>query len=283
MQIEIRCPACSGRGLIDVPENIVQQSSRGVAAINIAEGEICQHSFVAYVDKNLAVRDCFIADFKIELPQVELEQDFEVPDLDEIDVDIIKLNVPALTLTYIIKAYIYKKDFMFLFDGEFLFNQLENFFKFISQDSFETNMVIQNHDFYKKNKKHFKNYIVLDNENVLNDKQKILDPKKIKIERKIIQKFLAEPNPKSSLIIIKNDLQKANELSKALNEYLNSSDAKTKLTPKLLNNFLEDKYNQTIDEEYLRFLLGIVQNYFGFNFSKILSFNELIQWAWYLK
>ena len=91
VKVEIRCPACSKVGKVEIEENIISQSVRGITAVNVAEFLVCEHSFVAYIDKNLAVRDCFVADFQIELPQIE-QQEIErvdVPDSEVIDIYLI--------------------------------------------------------------------------------------------------------------------------------------------------------------------------------------------------
>ena len=190
VKVEIRCPACSKRGNIEIAEDVINQSSRGVTAVNIADGQICSHTFIAYIDKNLAVRDCFLTDFQIELPQIEAErqvQEIDIPTQEAVDADLIKINVPALALTSIIRAWLFRKPILYLFDGDFLNRHMENLFTFISKNTFDIEFYIEEYDMYKKNKKHFKKYIVLDGHNILQDKEKILDPKKIKIERTIVQ------------------------------------------------------------------------------------------------
>ena len=225
VKVEIRCPSCSKRGNIDVDQEIINESTRGVTAVNIGVDQICSHSFVAYIDKNLAVRDCFIADFQIELPQMETVQRIEEKDLpgtDECDVDLIKMNIPALQLTSIIRGCLFKKKILIVNDQDFLHDHIRNFFNFIFKNSFTIDIEIITGDSYKKNKKQYKKHLVFDGKNILNDKAKLMDPKKIKTERTIIQRFLAEYNPKSSLIIIKNEIQKAFELSKDLMDLIES-------------------------------------------------------------
>jgi len=270
VKIKIHCPACSKAGMIEVDKEIINKSSRGVTAINVAQDQICSHSFVAYIDKNLAVRDCFMTDFQIELPQMETEQileDKEIPTPDIVDVDLLKINIPALTLTFLIRAALFKKPILFLHDGEFLHRHIQNFFKFISKNSFETEIYTEKHDLYKKNKKHFKNYVVLDVQKVINDKSKILDPKKIKMERTIVQKFLGEYDWKSSLIIIKNEIQKAFELSKEVMKIIETYEGDEKIGKKKLIDKLIEKNGIKTTFSSLEFLLDIIKNYFEFDLS----------------
>ncbi len=97
-KLEVRCPSCSSRGYIEISETAVEKAARGVYAVNISEGIACEHSFVAYIDKNLSVRDTFIADFQLELPEISsplVKEPVTSPQLELIDVNLIKLNLIA--------------------------------------------------------------------------------------------------------------------------------------------------------------------------------------------
>ena len=100
-KLEVRCPSCSNRGYIEISEEEVEKATRGVYAVNISEGITCEHSFVAYIDKNLSVRDTFIADFQLELPEITPPQ-FKEPEtssqLESIDVGLIKRHLRQITV-----------------------------------------------------------------------------------------------------------------------------------------------------------------------------------------
>jgi hypothetical protein len=284
VKVEIHCPECSKRGKLEVEENFIIQSKRGVSAINVAEDLICKHSFIAYIDKNLNVRDCFITDFTIELPQIEVEQITvdKIPDKDTIDVYLLTLNLNALSLTNILRACFFKKKILVLNEFSLLNPHIMNFFKFIFQDTFDTDISIEQEKNYKKDKKKYKAYIVIGKDKIIKDKEKVL-AKLTKIERTIVQKFLAEQDPQTSLIILKNEISKAYKLSKDVELYLKDYDKTSELIPKLISNFLTEKYNQKISELYLRFLIKIVQYYSEVDFSKIFDFNNYVRWSWFLK
>ena len=139
-------------------------------------------------------------------------------------------------------------------------DHLTNFFKFIFQNTFDIDISIETKILYKKNKKLFKNHIVIDNNKVINDKKQIMKPKLIKIERSIVQSFLAEPDPKSSLIIIKNEINKAYVLAQEVIEF--AKDKKSFFLQDLINNF-KKIHNTKLQPSYAKFLIGIVENYFG--------------------
>jgi len=262
VKVEIRCPACAKVGKVEIEENIISQSVRGITAVNVAEFLVCEHSFVAYIDKNLAVRDCFVADFQIELPQIDQQkiEKVDVPDSEVIDIYLISININALWLTFILRGCFYKKKILILNDLAVLNKHLTNFFKYIFQNTFDIDISTETKILYKKNKKLFKNHIIIDNNKVINDKKQIMKPKLIKIERSIVQSFLAEPDPKSSLIIIKNEINKAYVLAQEVIEF--AKDKKSFFLQDLINNFKEI-HNTKLQPSYAKFLIGIVENYFG--------------------
>ncbi|MGV9172023.1 MAG: hypothetical protein ACOC35_05595, partial [Promethearchaeia archaeon] len=65
-KIEIRCPICRKKGEVEVPD---VKSGKGLMAINVEEGLICEHNFIAYIDKNLNIRDRYVADFQIQIKE----------------------------------------------------------------------------------------------------------------------------------------------------------------------------------------------------------------------
>ncbi|MFX0030738.1 MAG: hypothetical protein ACFE8B_16110, partial [Candidatus Hermodarchaeota archaeon] len=76
-KIEVRCPICSKWDHIEVSDDATKDLEKGLLAVNINSGMICNHSFVAYVDKNFIVRDCLIADFEIKVSDSSTSQETE--------------------------------------------------------------------------------------------------------------------------------------------------------------------------------------------------------------
>jgi len=261
ISIQVRCPSCDHRGILEVDEKLVSSSPRGITAINVIENIICRHSFVVYIDNNRVVRDSFICDFKIELPQVPSDQSLEPHKLEHpLDIDLIKINLTPSLLAHILKGLYFGKKIIILVNEEFLYHHLITFFEYIIKDTFEMNLHIIPKKEYEDNKKLYKKDLVLDGKEIINDKDNLIDLKKIMIENVIVQKFFAEYDSEKSLILIKNEFQKAYFISKAISDYLNSS--KT-LDVKALTDYLKEKVQAIkITPYYLRFLFDIVENYF---------------------
>ena len=96
-KIDVRCPICSEWKNIEIPDDVTKNSKKGLLTINITSGMICEHSFIVYLDKNLVVRDCFVADFKIEVPDESIIQ-ADKNGADTFKLDLIKLNMPKLLI-----------------------------------------------------------------------------------------------------------------------------------------------------------------------------------------
>ena len=270
-KVEIRCPSCSKIGSIDLAVELIERSSRGIVAINLGEKQICSHSFVAYIDRNLVVRDCFVTDFQIELPVMETEKlsEGQVPDSDIIDVDLIKMDLKALNLTYLLHCAFVNKKTLLLIDEKFLYKHLLNFFKFIFKDSYEVDISIEENEAYEENKKKYKDFVVLSKEKIIRDKMKIIKPKAIKIERVIVKNFLAETEAKLSLIFLKNEIRKSSKISEEIIKLIEDYGDEEKLGKKKLMDKLMKKTNIKITFDYLNFILDILENHFQFDLSKI--------------
>ena len=262
-KLEVRCPSCSNRGYIEVPEEEVVKAARGVFAVNVLEGVICEHSFVAYVDKNFAVRDTFIADFQLELPDIVPEQEIG-PDiaqqLDLIDISLIKLNFSASLLTHVIRALLFKKKIFLLFNQSYMVDNIYKFIEYITLNSFKANILVisgEQYDIYD-----IKDSIILDGNKIIKDDNDILNAKTLGVERSLVRKFLAEYEPKPSLIYLQNGLQKAYELSKTVVDIVNNLKKKEKVYSKNVIDEIARLHDVRIQLPYLDFLYKIVENYF---------------------
>jgi len=262
-KLEVRCPSCSNRGHIEVSEEEVEKTARGVFAVNVLEGVVCEHSFVAYVDKNFAVRDTFIADFQLEIPDEVPEQPVK-PDiaqqLDLIDVSLIKLNFSASSLTHVLRAILFNKKVFLLFNQSYMVENIYKFIEYITLNSFKANILVisgEKYDIYD-----IKDSIILDGNSVIKDDDNILNTKTLGVERSLVRKFLAEYEPKPSLIYLQNGLQKAYDLSKTIVDIINNLKKKEKIYSKNVIEEIARMHDVKVQLPYLDFLYEIVEHYF---------------------
>ena len=272
-KVQINCPSCSKAGSIEISPNLIKDSLRGLLAINIAKDIICSHSFIAYIDKNLNVRDYFVADFQIELPQMtpeEISKADKIPSKDIVDIDLIKLNIPAMLLTYILKSIFLKQEIVLIHDNEYLHNHIHKFFKYITQNSFEMDIIIITEEMYKNDNKNYKDSMVFGGINILRNVKNLINPKKLSVEKQILSRFVNEVGLGYSYIILKNDILMAFEFSKAIVDLINESQEKNeKINTLKIREELEKTYNNKINTIYLNFLIEIVKNYFGTSLPSI--------------
>lgn len=262
-KIEVRCPSCSSRGYIEISEEEVGKTARGVFAVNVSEGFICEHSFVAYIDKNFIVRDTFMTDFQLELPEIIPNKSIEPKhsaQLDSINVSLIKLNLSASLIAYIIRAILHKRKIVLIFDQLFMFDDVRMFFDYITRNSFETELVVISENQY--NSESYNDYIVFNRKDVIKDDDGIIDVKKLGVERALVQKFLEEYEPIPSLIYLQNELQKAYKLSETIADIVKGLKKKEEVYSKKMIRDLSRIHNVKIQLKYLDFLIEIVENYF---------------------
>ena len=262
-KLEVRCPSCSSRGYIEVSEEEVEKAARGVFAVNISEGIVCEHSFVAYIDKKFLVRDTFMADFQLELPEIsspQVKEPVTSPQLESIDVSLIKLNLTASLLANIIRAIFFKRKVLVLTDQTFMIHQIHEFFDYITENSFEASILVKSEEEHQNES--FKDSIVLKSNQILQDNDDILNPKNISIERSLVRKFLEEYEPIPSIIYLRDGIQKTYELSETIVERVNKLKKKEKIISKKVIEEIEKVHNIKIQLPYLDFLYEIVENYF---------------------
>ena len=268
VKIEIRCPACKSRGEIRIQRNLIAESVRGITAVNVAQDLICEHSFVAYIDRNLSVRDSFICDFKVEIPKIALEEPKESKIEKNFDLDIIKLNIVPSLMINIIKCALFGKKVVILSDQDFLSTHYKNFFEYIMEDTFETEIVILQRNIFKKDKKKYKEFIVFDGINVNQDKAKFINSKKSKIESTIVQKFYIDTDIEQSLLFFKNEFEKAFVLGKEVILFNNNLQETQDFTTKRIFEHLLDKYKVKMPHDYLQFIIDITETYFQAKLKK---------------
>ena len=284
-KIEVRCPKCSEKGDIEINDETIRNIKRGLLAINVPAKTICPHTFVAYIDKNLKVRDYFIADFQLEMPDIELQEatkEHIIPGKDTIDLDLLKLNLTPLIFACLIKSIFFKKKTILVVEQKYLCDHMANFFEYITQNSFQADIKVLSKEHYHMNKETYKNYIVFEGPRISNDTEGIYNTKQIAIERHIINTFLSESQSSLSLVLLKNEIRKTYILASSISEFITNYEQKKKMSSKIITDYLIDAHGIKIQKDfkkYLNWLLDIVKNYFeidAFDSSEVADFLEFI-------
>ena len=131
---------------------------------------------------------------------------------------------------------------------------------------------------YNNEKKKYKDFMVLESYNILNNAKKIINTKDLAIEKQIVSRFLTDNELKYSYIILRNEIQKIAELSKKIVEFIKEHEEKNEAINILkIHSQLEDFYTTKINMGYFKYLLSIVSNYYGITIPSFTeSFFDLI-------
>ncbi|MFX0073225.1 MAG: hypothetical protein ACFFAO_19270 [Candidatus Hermodarchaeota archaeon] len=269
VKVEIICPNCSEKGYIDISTDVKSEASRGLVAVSIKKDIVCSHEFIAYVDRNYVARDYFIADFKIHTPIITDTKNFKeikIPEKKGFDVDLIKLNISAFLMTCILNAIFTKKKIVLINENDFLREQIFNFFKYITEETFDIDMAIYSEEEYEKIKDKEPNFVNFNLQEIFYQ-NKLINLNKLKIEKKIVQEFYTEVNSKSSLIVLKNEIYKAYYISNLIKEYIIQNKKKKTIYSKKVITYLKNAYKINLSIQYLNFIIDILKNYFSISIN----------------
>ncbi len=262
ISIQVICPFCGKKGQIIIDKSKVYKNEKGITTVNILPGLVCEHSFLAYIDKHFSVRDCFGIDFNIEIPQIQadMHDNLQAP---EFDIDIIKYNlIPSLMVNVLI-GVLSKAKVIILNDFDYLNEIFLKFFDYIFRSSFEFEIHLITSLDYNKNKKLYRNSLVLSGNRILSDNKNIIDTKSTKIENAIIQKFFSQIDSQNGFILFKNEITKLFTLSKEIIEINENLKENEDFTSKNAITYINNKYSTKITYPYFNFLSNIAEHYFN--------------------
>lgn len=280
--IQITCPSCKKKGNIEISDEAIKNVSRGLLAINVASNLICDHSFITYVDKNLTIRDYFIADFQIKIPDIAPTEDTEAKEIiskDTLNLDAIKLNLSANLITHVLKSIFYNEKIAIISDLSFLNDHIHNFFTQLIDGSFDAYISVISEDEYKSNKKDYKEHIVLDGKKIIRDDKKVIKPKKLKVEKQMVSNFFMEFDPTTSYFGLKNEIRKTFRLSQSIVDFASKFKKDLTIDSELIIDHIEKEFNIKIDKSYLEFLLEIVKINFGVTNIRAIGIKDYLKYS----
>ena len=71
--IEVICPVCKAKKVIQVPKSVVNQASQ-LTTISVPQDKICQHHFQLFLDKNFSIRGYQKVDFQLDPEDKKMEK-----------------------------------------------------------------------------------------------------------------------------------------------------------------------------------------------------------------
>ena len=263
--IEIICPVCRTKKSINIPARIIDKSKQ-LTSILIPIGRICDHAFIPFVDKQFKVRGYQKLDALLDNIESKPEPPFELTP-DDIDVIGIKINIKPEMIMYTLRGVFVKKKVLVLIDKnlEYLKEILSNFFEYLLQKSFDRDILIQTKGEYKKNKRFYSDFLILDGKNIIGKTKNSFKIDELKIESELIKDFFREGDSVLGLKNLRDKLREIHALSYKLFEFYNKQNRGQPLQFKKTMRYLEDTHFTRIRKNYFLFLIEVVKNYFDTN------------------
>jgi len=192
-----------------IPARIIDKSKQ-LTSILIPIGRICDHAFIPFVDKQFKVRGYQKLDALLDDIESKSEPIIELTP-DDIDVIGIKMNLKPEMIMYTLRGVFFKKKVLILIDKnlEYLNDNLSNYFEYIFQKSFDTNILIQSKGEYKRNKQFYSDYLILEGKDIIGKTKSSIKREELKIENELIINFFREGD---SILGLKNLRDKLREI-----------------------------------------------------------------------
>lgn len=262
--VQVSCPYCSEKGYISVSKEKVNNANRGLLTINVSS--VCVHTFFVYVDKNLNIRDYFKADFQLENPKTNQNEEIknkEFSKKDLLEFDLIKENINSLLLSYAIKSILLRKKVLIIIRKSYFKELILNFFHYLTQDAFNIDILLLSKEQYTNKKEKYQDYMVLEKREILNNVDNLIDPNDLTIEKQIVRAFLFESNLIESLNNLKSEILQFYNLSKSITEFINQNNERNEITSQMVLQHLRKITKKEISSDLFHLLLEIAQNYFA--------------------
>lgn len=261
--VDIVCPICHIKKSINIPMRIIDDSKQ-LTSILIPIGRICEHTFIPFIDKHFKVRGYQKLDALLEDIETKTESFIGLKPQD-IDVIEIKMNIKPEMILYALRGCLFKKKVLIIIEKEleYLKDTIFDFFDYIFQKSFNTDILILIKEEYRKNKKIYGEFLVLEGKNIIGKTKKSINIKELKIEGEIVRDFYREVDSISGLKNLKDELRQIYALSHKLLEFYQKQGKQQPLQTRKAIRYLEDTHFIKIKRFYLQFLIKVIDNYFN--------------------
>jgi hypothetical protein len=263
-EILIVCPVCQNKKKIDIPGNVISQS-KGLSSISIPRNLVCEHFFQAYVDKNFTVRGYQKIDFELpkNIDQVKIGVDILSESILS-DAETIKWNISPENLSYIFRGIIFNEPISFIVPDskESLRRPIEDFLKFIFQETFKPNITILTEKTYKNLKKDFKNKTVIGWNKIISDKRRIMNINKMEVETKIINKFFREISKQEAIINLEYEIRKLFLISDRIMALAMDLEEDSEIDIISLADLLKERFSLDLEIQYLEYVIDVIRYYF---------------------
>ncbi len=271
----IQCPICHKSGTIEVKKKEIERSPTGLTTIEIKE-DICEHRFLVYVDKNFKMRESEKLDF-IQSPDIVFEiQKGKEAIFDKDQMNVIKLYVYPLTLSYILKCLMFNQKIGILINDNkpFLKRIYKTLFNYLFEGAFSIDYQILPYSEFISAKNNIDLPIIIRDIDILRDQNNFLTGADLAVERGFVKKFYNEKYGIETLKALKMEIKNAFILASSIKELIIM---KKKLNIHKIINFLQKQFNIKVNIRYAEFLLDILKYYYHINLKGIYKNVEFLK------
>ncbi|MFX0103057.1 MAG: hypothetical protein ACFFCS_26055 [Candidatus Hodarchaeota archaeon] len=256
-RVEIRCPGCDKRSIIEIPKFLVKESQEGVLKVQIPQGVCCEkHSFLVYIDKKFKVRGYqsvdieFILDQQVVKDEYQTEKDaFCLNDL----IEIIGADIMGLVL----RTILVKKPILFLdeFDLNNRLGQVLAFMKDMeSEDLVLTARKIKRDELKEKNIRKANPLVVVPFYKAIMWSP-FIDNVNTSFEKRLLEETLAIPDRNGEIIFLRRELVKISEIIEKFTKYLNNID---QIYDEDIPELIAEKFNYTLNAKQANVLKEVI-------------------------
>ena len=182
---------------------------------------------------------------------------------------------------YIFRIIFFRKKTIILEKDEFIISHLTNLLNYLTEDSFNYDIIFYSKEKYETVKSSYKEYVILGKNKIINNPSKFLSQgkkkmkKQLKIENYLINKFIALKSYEFFLQVLRKEIHKIYSLSRVIANYAKEIKGQQKLNVSKIKEILKAKDKTNEYNPYIDYLIEIARNYFGaklpFIFSTVLS------------
>ena len=280
---QIICPKCNSVKEFSFSESIINADDF-LTTVFFTKGNICEHQFNAYLDIHGNVRGYQLINFVVPLfaEEESLSPLFKKEiNSKDINFEIIEMNFTVDFLMYIFRIIFFRKKAIILEKDEFIINHLTNLLNYLTEDSFNYDILFYSKEKYETVKSNYKEYVVLEEYKIVNNPSKFLSKRKkklrkqLKMENYLINKFIALKSYEFFLQVLRKEIHKIYSLSGIIANFAKEIKVQQKLNISKIKEVLKAKDKTNEYNPYIDYLIEIARNYFGaklpYIFSTVLS------------
>ncbi len=286
-EVLVICPKCKKQARIPIPQNIFKEVNKTLATVRIEKNVTCEHEFIIYIDRNFVSRGEMASDYiispVISTERIELKKDL----MSEFDITIIKVNLYPLALCYTLRGLLFGSQVLIIIEdeNEFLRQHYNAFISYIFSNSFDISQkfAVETVKNYESNKKKYKEYLIIKNVDILQDKKKFIKSHDLGVERGMANIFYENTSPLESVLLLNNEVQKVALLTNSLLKLFNNGNQLKNLNMSMIIDYLEKTHETKVNIKYCEFLLQIIKYryqksipnlYRGMEFSKFYKLSK---------